>query len=87
MTIDTVYQTVYYKLSRNINSMTKIQLKCWVYHSESRVKNGNDPFKFDDYIHRLGKDFYLDYIHFDFIDCEEFGGKDNAIEIVNRWFA
>lgn len=86
MTIDEVLETAGNMLSRRTNDMTKIQCKCWVYHSKSRVKNGNEPFKFNDYIHGLGKDFYLEYIKFNFIDCDDIGGKDKAVAIVNRWF-
>ena len=86
MTLDKVHETVNNMLSRRTNDMTKIQCKCWVYHSESRVKNGNEPFEFSNYIHGLGKDFYLDYIKHDLIDCGELGGKDKAIAVVERWF-
>lgn len=71
---------------RRINDMTKIKLKCWLYHSESRNKNGNPPFLFDNYVHALGKETYLDYIKFGLIDCEDLGGKEKAREVVENWF-
>jgi hypothetical protein len=86
MDIKDVYKTVDTLLSRKTNDMTKIKIKCWVYHSKSRLKNGNEPFEFNDYIHGLGKDFYLEYIDFGFIDCDDLGGKDKAIEVVKKWF-
>lgn len=72
---------------RRINDMTVIKVKCWLYHSESRHKNGNEPFSFDNYVHHLGKETYLSHIEFDMIDCSDIGGKKRAIEIVNRWYS
>lgn len=86
MTIEEVNEVANNMLTRRTNDMTKIQCKCWVYHSKSRIKNGNEPFTFSNYIHGLGKDFYLEYINFGFIDCHDIGGKEKAIEIVEKWF-
>lgn len=86
MSMDEVNKIASAMLARRTNSMTKIQCKCWVYHSESRIKNNNEPFTFSNYIHRLGKDFYLEYIGFGFIDCDDIGGKEKAIEVVENWF-
>ena len=87
MTLDEVKKTVSDMLSRRTNEMTKIQCKCWLYHSTSRTKNGNEPFKFDNYIHGLGKDFYFDYIRFNLIDCDDLGGKEKAMAVVEKWFS
>lgn len=72
-------------LSRT-NTMTKLKIKCWQWHSKSRLKNGNEPFTFNEYSHVLGKQTYLDYIEIGLIDCNDIGGKDKAIEAVNHWF-
>lgn len=71
---------------RHINDMTKIKLKCWLYHSESRNKNGNPPFLFSNYVHALGKQTYLEYIQFGLINCDDLGGKEKAKEVVENWF-
>lgn len=73
--------------SERNNDMEKIKLKAWLYHSESRHKNGNPPFEYRNYTHADIKSTYLDYIRFDLIDCEDIGGKEKAIEIVERWYA
>lgn len=86
MNMDKVYKTVKDMTSQRTNDMTKIQCKCWTSHSESRVKNGNKPFEFSNFIHGLGKDFYLDYIKLDLIDCDDLGGKEKAIAVVGHWF-
>ena len=86
MTIERVYETVNQMLSRRTNEMTKIQCKCWVYHSESRAKNGNEPFEFSNYIRGLDKHFYLDYIKYNFINCDDLGGKEKVVAVVERWF-
>ncbi|PLS19001.1 hypothetical protein CVD28_00950 [Bacillus sp. M6-12] len=88
ITIESVresYQEMYNE--GRINDMTKIKLKCWLYHSESRNKNGNPPFLFENYVHALGKETYLDYIKFGLINCDDIGGKEKANEIVMNWFA
>lgn len=74
-------------LSWRVNDMTKIKLKCWIYYAESRIKNGNEPIDFDHFTSRFGKQIYLDYIEHNFIDCEDLGGKERAIEVVQKWFA
>lgn len=70
-----------------MNDYSKIEVKCWLYHSESRVKNGNQPFKFENYSRRLDKHVPLNYIKYDLIDVSDIGGKEKAIEVVNRWFS
>lgn len=87
MTIEEVRQQAEEMLSRRMNDYSKIEVKCWVYHSESRVRNGNPPFTFKNYSHCLGKDVPLDYIKWDLIDVSDIGGKEKAIEVVNRWYS
>ena len=86
MIIENVRKYAMEILSSRVNDMTKIEVKCWLYHSESRIKNGNEPFTFDNYSHCLGVAVLLDHIKFDLIDVTDLGGKDKAIEIVKRWY-
>lgn len=51
MSIESVRKYAFQILSSRVNDMTKIEVKCWLYHSESRIKNGNEPFTFDNYSH------------------------------------
>jgi hypothetical protein len=87
MSINEVREIAENMLSSKTNDMTKIKIKCWLYHSESRTKNNNEPFTFDNYSHALGKQTYLDYIKFNLIDCNEIGGNEKAIQVVENWFS
>lgn len=86
MNIESVKKSADAMLSSRMNDMSKIEVKCWVYHSESRVRNGNEPFTFENYSHCLGATVPIDYIKYDLINVEDLGGKENAIEIVKRWY-
>jgi hypothetical protein len=59
--------------------MTKIQLKAWKNHSESRHKNNNKPFTFDNYTTHLRDKDCLEQVKLDIIDCSDIGGKDTVI--------
>ena len=87
MSIEEVYKQAKEMLSDKMCDMSKIEVKCWVYHSESRVRNGNPPFTFENYSHCLGSSVPLDYIKFDLIDVSDLGGKEAATEIVKRWYS
>lgn len=78
------YQSMYNSV--RIHPMEKIRLKAWLYHSESRNRNGNPPFQYEHYTHAVGKQLYLDYIEFGLIDCEDLGGKDKAISIISNYY-
>lgn len=60
--------------------MTKIMLKAWSFHSESRHKNGNQPFTFDNYTHHMRDKDYLEQVELNIIDCEDIGGKEETIK-------
>jgi len=77
----------YNSMYNRVNDMTKIKLKCWLQHSESRVNNNNPPFKFKAIKKVLYKEDYLSRIKYGMIDCDDLGGKDKAIEIVERWYS
>ena len=87
-TIETVrekYEEMYN--IRKANPIYKLELKAWLYHSESRHKNGNPPFRFEHYTHALGKQTLLDYIEFNLIDCDDLGGKEKAKQIVINYYS
>ena len=86
LTVEDVYEAEKRLLSRRLNDMAKIQVKCWVYHSVSRIKNGNEPFTLDNFNYKLGMGTFLDYINSDLINCEDLGGKEKACKIVQDWF-
>jgi len=55
---------------------TKLQLKAWLYHSESRNKNGNKPFEFYNYTEKMNDKYYLEQVKLNIIDCSDLGGKE-----------
>jgi len=80
-------QSDYNSMYNIVNEMTKIKLKCWLQHSQSRVNNNNPPFEFETIARVLCKNDYLDRINYGMIDCNDLGGKEMAIEIVERWYS
>lgn len=86
MTFEEVEETAKQMLYQRTNDMTKIKIKCWSYHSKSRIKNGNEPYSFVEFSHNLGKQTYLDYIEYNLIDCSDIGGKESAIQVIEIWF-
>lgn len=86
LTVEEIHNVANRMLSRNLNDMMKIQMKCWVYHSVNRIKNGNEPFTLDNFNYKLGMDTFLDYINLGLIDCDDLGGKEKAIEVIKKWF-
>ena len=87
MNIEKVRKEAEEMLLERLHDYSKIEVKCWVYHSESRIRNGNEPFTFENYSYCLGKDVPLDYIKWDLIDVSDIGGKEKAIEVVIRWYS
>lgn len=73
-------------LESKTSILTKLQVKCWVYHSESRVKNGHEPFSLFAFSHDLPKSFYVDYITLGLISCDDIGGKDHVLSYLEDWF-
>lgn len=86
LTIEKVRKQFKDAYNKRNNAMGKIRLKAWLYHAESRHRNGNPPFSFSNYTHADDKHMYLDYIRFDLIDCSDIGGKEKANEVVEKWF-
>lgn len=82
-----VYKKVESILSSKTNDMTKIMLKCWVHHSELRAKHNRKPLQYTTYTYARDKQLYLDYIKYNFINCDEFGGKEKGYQIVEKWFS
>lgn len=66
------------------NEITKLKMKCWLNHSESRHKNSNKPFTFLNYISHIRIRDILDHIKLDMIDCEDLGGKEYCISFLKK---
>jgi hypothetical protein len=60
----------------------KIQMKAWAYHSNSRDRNSNPPFTFDNYVNHMNERYYLEQIEFGMIECDDIGGKEAAIKFL-----
>jgi len=69
-----------------VNKMTKIKLKCWMYYTKSRANNKHTSIPFDMYTYRLPPSHYIEFIYYGSIDCEDLGGKEAAIKIVETWY-
>ena len=65
--------------------LTKLMLKCWINHSESRNRNGNKPFTFDNYTNHMDDRFYLEQVELNIVDCSDIGGKEEIVlKLKNR---
>lgn len=72
--------------NKRLNNISKIEAKCWLYHSKSRLKNGNQPFTFQNYSRNLGHHVPLEYIKYGLIDVSDLGGQEMATNIVKKWY-
>lgn len=60
----------------------KLVLKCWMYHSESRNRNGNLPFDYYNYTMHLRNCDIKEQIELKMIDCEDIGGVEVALKVL-----
>lgn len=67
------------------HTLTKLELKCWINHSESRHRNNNPPFTFNNYIRHMGIREVLEQVELDMINCDDLGGKDTIIEFLKKY--
>lgn len=86
LTMVEVSQEVQEIQESNCHPMTKITAKCWEYHSQSRLNNGNPPFTFSNYENALDKSSYLSHIEFGLIDYSTIGSKEEVVRIIENWF-
>lgn len=68
-----------------VNDLYKVKLKAWLHHSESRHKNGNKPFTFQNHSYKMPVSFYCDLISLDVIDVSDIGSKESIEEKLKRW--
>lgn len=71
----------------DVSVLTKIQLKCWLNHSESRNRNGNKPFSLSNYIRHINTSLCLEQVRLNLIDCEDIGGRDSIIQLLENRLA
>lgn len=64
--------------------LTKVMLKCWLNHSESRNKNNNSPFTFDNYINHQDELGYIEQINLNIIDVSDLGTKEHVINMIKK---
>jgi hypothetical protein len=76
-----IYDRLY---NSRINLYSKIELKAWLYHSESRVRNNHPPFDLNIYSHTMRALDLLDQVKVDMIDCSDLGGKEAVIEFLEK---
>lgn len=85
-TIESIEKFAEALLKTRSNDMYKLEVRAWVYHSKSRIKNGNEPFPFTPY--RYSGVVLLDYIRFGFINVSDIGdgSTEYAMSVVQKWF-
>jgi hypothetical protein len=76
------------KIYNIVNNMTKIQLKCWIAYCEYayREENREKAIDFDVYCNVVLPSTYIGHIKSGEINCDDIGGKEAAILIVEKWF-
>lgn len=62
--------------------LDKIQMKCWLNHSESRHKNNNKPFTFSNYINHMRISDYSQQVQLGMINVDDLGGKDRVLALL-----
>jgi hypothetical protein len=62
------------------HTLTKIMLKAWMNHSESRTKNNNPPFTFNNYVNHMSEVDYLEQVKLNIINVDDLGGKEEVIK-------
>lgn len=84
--VERVEETASSFLTNRTDILTKVKVKCWIYHSKAMVSEKKQPMDYSKFNRILSKQMCLDYIDLDLIDCEDIGGKKRAIRFVNDWF-
>ncbi|OPH61780.1 hypothetical protein BC351_00640 [Paenibacillus ferrarius] len=74
----------YQSLYEGCHWLTKLMLKCWINHSESRNRNGNMPFTFENYNNCMNDRFYLEQVELNIIDCSDIGGKEEILQLLKN---
>ncbi|MFB5759042.1 hypothetical protein [Paenibacillus medicaginis] len=66
------------------NILKKVELKCWINHSESRNKNNNIPFTYYNYINHMSVTDYIHQINLRMINVDDLGRKEFVVnELLN----
>jgi hypothetical protein len=70
-----------------VNPITKVKLKCWINHSESRHRNNHEPYTFNTYQHCMRTCDLVEQINLNMIDISDLfdGDKDKLIEYIKCW--
>lgn len=71
---------------KNIHLIDKIILKCWLYHSLSRLDSRNEYFNYLNYQQKVNYDVCTIYINQNYIDVSDLGGKESALNEVEKYF-
>ena len=69
---------------KSISLLTKVELKAWLIHSESRHKKGHLPFTFKKYTRHMTIQLYIDQVTSNVLDVSEFGEKDTVLDFLEK---
>jgi hypothetical protein len=77
----------YEKMNTYGSLYARVILKCWINHSESRNRNNNPPFTYENYQHHMRIVDCVEQIKLNMIDVEDLGGKEQVITMLTSGFA
>jgi hypothetical protein len=64
--------------------LTRIMMKAWLNHSESRTKNGNPPFTFNNYVRYMNDADYLEQVKLNVFNVDDIGGKEEVVRFLEN---
>jgi hypothetical protein len=74
------------QLYLQVNDITKIKLKCWLYYGQSRASGGKLSLPFDTYDSHMRAIDYLEMVRGFCVDVSDLGGLENSTIIICQWY-
>ena len=74
----------YKKSFEGSHMMSRIMMKAWLNHSESRTKNGNPPFTFNNYVRHMDEADYLEQVMLNVFKVDDIGGKEEIVKYLEN---
>lgn len=79
-TIDKAREELARLQDSKMSSRMLLAARCWEYHSESRNKNGNKPFTFQNYLMHIRNIEIMEHVKYDLIKYDDVGNKECVID-------
>jgi hypothetical protein len=74
------------QLYNQVNDMTKIKLKCWLYYCQSRAKGAKTGLSFDNYQRYMQPLDYISMVRGICVDTSDLGGVEPSVAIICAWY-